>query len=147
MSAPVRLGRFFTLAEFERTSTGLPNVAPPEAVTCMKALVGLTLDPLRLALGRPVRVNSGFRSLAVNTAVGGSPDSQHLGGKAADIDVDDLSAEELARRLVALRLPFDQIIWYTPARGGHLHVSLNVGGKQRGKMLQAFVGGYRRWSP
>lgn len=147
MSAPVRLGRFFTLAEFERTSTGLPNVAPPEAVTCMKALVGLTLDPLRLALGRPVKVNSGFRSLAVNNAVGGSPTSQHKVGKAADIEVDGLSAEELARRLVALRLPFDQLIWYTPARGGHLHVSLNVGGKQRGKMLQAFVGGYRRWSP
>ena len=147
MNAPVRLGRFFTLAEFERTSTGLPNVAPPEAVTCMKALVGHVLDPLREALGRPLRVTSGYRSLAVNTAVGGSPTSQHKVGKAADVDVDDLTAEELARLLVALRLPFDQLIWYTPARGGHLHVSLNVGGKQRGKMLQAFVGGYRRWSP
>jgi hypothetical protein len=144
---PLRLGRFFTLAEFERTGTGLPNTAPAEAITCMQALVGHVLDPLRLAIGRPLRVNSGFRSLAVNTAVGGSPTSQHKEGKAADVDADGMDAEALARRVVALRLPFDQLIWYTPSRGGHLHISLNVGGKQRGSMLHAYVGGYRRWSP
>ena len=144
---PVRLGTYFTLAEFERTGTGLPNVAPPEAIVCMQALVKHVLDPLRADLGRPLRINSGFRSEAVNVAVDGSPTSAHKAGKAADVDADGLDAEQLARRVVALGLPFDQLIWYTPARGGHLHIALNVGGKQRGSMLSAYVGGYRRWAP
>jgi hypothetical protein len=78
--------RFFTLKEMTATSTKIKNF--PETWEQMKNLERLTLflDKVRFALGKPIRVNSGFRSPYVNVAVKGSPMSAHLDGLAADIE-------------------------------------------------------------
>lgn len=78
--------RFFTLKEMTATSTKIKNF--PETWEQIKNLERLTLflDKVRFAFGKPIRVNSGFRSPYVNVAVKGSSLSAHLDGLAADIE-------------------------------------------------------------
>jgi len=147
-----QLGRFFSWAELTASSAarrlGIDNTPPPEAQVAMRHLVANVLDPLRTALGRPVRVTSGYRAPAVNQAVSGSTTSQHMRGEAVDIKVDGVSAEALASAIVALGLPFDQVIWYAPERGGHVHVSFTVARENRRQTLYAKAGGgYLAWRP
>lgn len=147
-----RLGRFFTLADLMRSTAaarlGLDNRPPPAAQANLARLVVNVLDPLRAHLGRPVRITSGFRSFAVNRAVDGSPTSQHMLGEAVDLKVDGLTAAELAAVILALRLPVDQVIWYDPERGGHVHVSYTVTRANRREALHAPAGGgYVAWTP
>ena len=77
----------FTLTELTRTNTGIANQPDKEQVAAIINLCGKVLQPARELFGKPIHVTSGFRSLAVNKAVGGVPKSQHLLGQAADITV------------------------------------------------------------
>jgi zinc D-Ala-D-Ala carboxypeptidase len=119
----------FTWVELAVTSTGLPNTPTPEARANLTNLARTVLEPLRAATGdRPIIVSSGYRSPQVNAAIAGSAhDSQHLRGEAADIRSNHVSSETLAAYAVELGLPYDQLIWYHPARGGHVHVSAVIG--------------------
>lgn len=147
-----QVGRFFSWAELTASTAarrlGIDNSPPPEVQPAMQRLVEVVLDPLRAALGRPVRVTSGYRAPAVNRAINGSPTSQHMLGEAADIKVEGLSAEALATAIVQLGLPVDQVIWYAPERGGHVHVSFTEKRANRRQTLHAPVGGgYVAWAP
>jgi zinc D-Ala-D-Ala carboxypeptidase len=115
----------FTWAELSRTSTGLPNSPGPAARANLSNLARTVLEPLRAATGgHPLHVNSGYRSPAVNAATAGAAqDSQHMAGEAADIRSGNVSSETLAAYARDLALPYDQLIFYHPARGGHVHVS------------------------
>lgn len=147
-----KLGQYFTLDEFTQSSTasrlGIPNTPNEQQLAAMRALVTTVLDPLRRSLNRPVRITSGFRSAALNDALreGGrnaSRTSQHLKGEAADIMVQGMKARDLARAIVALGVPFDQVIWYAPERGGHVHVSYSKVTTNRRQVLHApATGGY-----
>ena len=146
------LGRFFTWAELSAsetaTKTGLDNTIPQDKERALQLLVAQILDPLRAALGVPVHISSGFRSFEVNEAMHGSKGSQHTLGEAADIWVDGLSAEDLAMVIHQLGLPYDQVIWYAPNRGGHVHVSFTERRPNRTQGLHApTAGGYVPWSP
>jgi hypothetical protein len=68
------------------------------------------LQPLRNATKSPVIVSSGYRCLRVNTVIGGATKSQHLSGQAADIQDFKNGNEFLLRKIIELKLPFDQII-------------------------------------
>lgn len=140
-----QVGRFFTWAELTVSSTarrlGLDNTPTPEAQQALAVLTAYVLDPLRASLGARLRVTSGYRSPAVNEAVDGSATSQHMKGEAVDLMVDGLGAEELAAVIVRARIPFDQLIWYAPERGGHVHVSLTTTRANRRQLLHAPVGG------
>jgi uncharacterized protein YcbK (DUF882 family) len=147
-----RLGQFFTVAEMARSSVaerlGLDNTPPPAAQANLEKLVAVVLDPLRARVGREVHIKSGYRSYAVNQAVDGSSTSQHMAGEATDIKVDGLTAVELANTIVGLGVPFDQVIWYDPERGGHVHVSYTTVRANRGETLHAPAsGGYAPWTP
>lgn len=136
----------FTLAELTATSTGLPNVPTPAEEASLRALAEHVLQPLRDALGRPVLVNSGFRSERVNRAVGGTATSQHRLGQAADIRVAGMGSVDLAREIVRLGLPFDQLI---EEFGRWVHVS--YGPRHRRQVLRATTENgrtvYREWKP
>lgn len=147
-----KLGQFFTLAELVRSTAadrlGLDNTPPPAAQAKLERLVATVLDPLRAHLGRPVRITSGYRSFAVNKALDGSPTSQHMLGEAVDIKADGLTAVELATVILRLGVPVDQVIWYDPERGGHVHVSYTETRSNRRETLHAPVGGgYVAWNP
>lgn len=148
---PGRVGRNFTLRELSASDTarrlGLDNTPPPEAVANLERLVRYVLDPLRDAVGRPITITSAYRSPQVNLAVSGTAIGPHSMGEAADLMVRGLVAEEVARLIVRLGLPFDQLIWYAPERGGHVHVSLTVRRPNKGETLYAPPGtGYTRWT-
>lgn len=131
----------FSLAELTRTSQPYPNEPGSEQLVALTRLCCLVLQPLRDAVGA-VRITSGYRSPTVNRAVGGASSSQHIKGEAADIKVSGMTAPELRDKIVALGLPFDQLVWYAPERGGHVHVSYSL--TPRGQVLHAPAsGGYR----
>lgn len=136
-----QLSPHFTLAEMTRTSVKADNTPPPDVVENLRALCVNVLEPLRVAMGKPMRVNSGYRSDAVNRAVGGSTTSQHSTGEAADIEFDGFDNLALAKKIVAMKLPFDQLICEFlvagDPNGGWIHVSHKRLGKQRGQILTA----------
>lgn len=108
--------KYFTIKELSKSSTatakGIDNTPTPEAVTNLHALVDNILDPLREALGKPLYVNSGYRSLALNKAVGGAATSQHVTGQAVDITASPKSDNgKLFKLIESLNLPYDQLIW------------------------------------
>ena len=81
--------KYFTLKELCASATatklGIKNEPSKPATTNLESLVLNILDPLRAAWGGGIIVTSGYRSVALNKAVGGSPSSAHRYGYAADI--------------------------------------------------------------
>ncbi len=126
----MQLSEHFSLAEMTASETAKRIADPnqPDAATLrrMKALCEHVLEPVRLHFGRPVRVNSGYRALRVNRAVGSNDSSQHPKGEAGDIEIDGVSNIELAR-WIRDTLDFDQLILeaYRPGQpnSGWVHVS------------------------
>lgn len=69
------------------------------------------LEQLKIILGgKPIMVNSAFRSEAVNTAVGSKNTSDHRRGCAADIRVPGMTPDEVTRAIIASDLPYQQVI-------------------------------------
>ena len=102
----MKLSEHMTLAELCKTNTGIENVPNEAQVENLKRLCRW-LERLRRRWNDlygegddPIVINSGFRSPAVNKAVGGAPTSNHLTGCAVDIRVAGL--EQLLRYAVIL---------------------------------------------
>jgi zinc D-Ala-D-Ala carboxypeptidase len=133
-----QLSANFTLAEltFSRTAhkRGIDNTPPAAAVAALRALAVNVLQPVRNHFGRPVVVTSGYRSPALNRAIGGSATSQHSLGEAADFTVSGVSNLEVAR-WIAANVEFDQLI-YEFGETGWLHVSYRAG-RLRKQVLRA----------
>lgn len=144
-SGTVKLSKFFTLSEMTRSEAaargGFDNTPGPEETANLTALCQKILDPLREAIGKPIRVNSGYRGPQANKAVGGSATSQHCKGEASDVEIDGFDNKKLAEKIIEMKLPFDQIIleFYVPGdpNSGWVHVSHKREGKQRGEVLSA----------
>jgi hypothetical protein len=69
------------------------------------------LEQLKVILGgKPIMINSGFRSEAVNNSVGSSNKSDHRRGCAADIRVPGMTPDEVTRAIIASDLPYQQVI-------------------------------------
>jgi hypothetical protein len=97
-----KLSDHFTIGELTKTSAkGIDNTPSHAAVLNLKNLCENWLEPLREKSGGPVLINSGFRSEAVNKAIGGVNGSNHLTGCAVDIRVTGL---EQAIRYAAILL-------------------------------------------
>jgi zinc D-Ala-D-Ala carboxypeptidase len=130
----MQLSEHFSLAEMTSSDTarriGDPNQPGPGESASLVTLCREVLEPVRTHFGRPVRVNSGYRSLRTNRAVGSKDNSQHRLGEAADIEIDGLTNAELAF-WIRDNLDFDQVILesYRPgvAGSGWVHVSYRTG--------------------
>lgn len=103
----------FTLEELIKSDTAvrfnLDNTPTPDVIENLKWLCVKILEPLRGKVG-PILVSSGYRSLAVNTKVGGASNSAHILGQAADISVPNMTVEQLYQLIKTTALPFDQLI-------------------------------------
>lgn len=136
--------RYFSIDEMCKTSTGIPNI-PNEAVRRnLTALVEHVLDPLRTAYGKPIAVNSGYRSKAVNAAVGGAASSQHVTGEAADISAGSPSENKKLFDILCT-MSFDQVInehGYT-----WVHVSYSQKRNRRQRLEAVKVGGKTTYKP
>ena len=83
---------------------------PKQVVKNLESLCINILQPLRTAIKTPVHINSGYRCLRVNSFIGGASKSQHLTGHAADIEDFKNGNKFLMRKIIELKLPFDQVI-------------------------------------
>ena len=102
--------KYFTIKELSSTNTGLPNIPPYEVQKNLEALVENVLDPLRVKYGKPIRVNSGYRSAAVNAKVKGAKNSDHLYGYAADITAGNKVENKKLFELIRDNFDFKQLI-------------------------------------
>ncbi len=100
-----KLGKYFSLSELTRTNKNLPNVPNSEQIENLKKLVENVLDPLREKYGKPIRINSCFRSQAVNKAVKGAVNSEHLSGCAADITAGNKTENCILFQLIRDKIP------------------------------------------
>ena len=130
------ISKNFSYSEFEYSKTaiekGIDNTIPNETVKkAIKALVDNVLQPLRDALEATVIIDSGYRCKELNELVGGVETSQHRKGEASDTRSPFFSPLEVARKVVELKLPFDQLILYPT----FVHFSHKLKGKQRGQIL------------
>ena len=136
----MKLSKNFSLEEMCRSNTasvrGLPNVPNAEQVKNLQQLCENVLQPLRNHLGKPVVINSGFRSQAVNMAVGGAKNSQHTKGEAADIKCKDYPYAKKIYAWIMDNLEFDQVILERKGKAVWVHVSFRTNGKNRQQALQ-----------
>lgn len=85
------------------------------------------LEDLKVILGgKPIMVNSAFRSEAVNTAVGSKNTSDHRRGCAADIRVPSMTPDQVVRAIIASDLPYQQVIREFD-RWTHVSITTNEG--------------------
>ena len=119
----------FTIEELYASDTakrlGINNIPSTQQMINLVYLCAYVLEPLRVAMGKPIKISSGFRSQALNKAVGGVYNSQHLKGQAADIDIQgDMAFGRKIFDYIRDHLPFDQLIWEHNKSGTYwVHVS------------------------
>lgn len=151
----------FPLDELTRSATairlGLANVPGPVEIANLSRLANTILAPVEQLAGEPLLVDSGYRSPAVNQAVGGVPDSEHVLGLAADVrPVTDAKGVAGSLRVLfqlvagsrGVGIPFDQLI----LESGCMHVSAAPGGQDPRReclIRQGSTGAwtYERYSP
>jgi len=135
----MRLTAHFTLAEFTRSESakrhGVSNEPTAAHLENIKVLCERILEPIRAKYG-PIVISSGYRSKTLNHYIGGALKSQHLEGKAVDIDMDGMGSvtNKEIFEYIKYNLEFDQLI--NEFDYAWVHVSYNAG-KNRKQILDA----------
>lgn len=107
----MNLSEHFTLEELTHTDHRQFDNAPNDAEMANLVRLADFLEEVKSALGgKPVMINSAFRSKQVNDAVGSKDTSQHRIGCAADIRVPGMTPDEVVKTIIASGLGYDQII-------------------------------------
>jgi len=107
----MNLTEHFTLAELTATSHRQFDNIPNDTETANLQRLAEFLEQVKTVLGgKPIMVNSAFRSKQVNDSVGSKDTSQHRIGCAADLRVPGMTPDQVVRAVIAAGLPFDQII-------------------------------------
>ena len=141
-----KISEHITYEEATRSATaqkyGYDNTPTAAHLASMKALALNVFEPLRAYFGKPIKIESFYRSAKVNAKTPGtSGNSQHMKGEAIDIDNDYGGFTNAQLFLYILKkLPFDQLIWEfgTDKEPAWVHVSY-VHGKNRKKVTKAFM--------
>ena len=144
--------KYFTFKELIQSETAsknnIDNIPSWEYINNMLSLCEHILDPLREAWGKPIKINSCFRSQALNNAISGSSDtSVHRYGKAADLwpigqGVNfDVFVNFTINFLKENDIKFDQLIVETNSKGQRwLHIGeYSTLGLQRGQIKNMYV--------
>ena len=107
----MNLTEHFTLEELTVTDHRQFDNTPNEQEKANLVRVAGMLEQVKVAIGgKPVMVNSAFRSKQVNDAVGSKDTSQHRVGCAADIRVPGMTPDQVVKAIIVAKLPFDQLI-------------------------------------
>lgn len=144
----MQLSRHLDLDEVIKSASalklGVSNAPTPEHEENLKAIAGAIFEPLRVNFGKPIYVSSGYRSEAVNAALGetAARKSQHLTGEALDLDQDGQDTGVSNREVflwIRDNLPFDQLIWEfgDDTNPQWVHVSYTQDRPRRGEVLRA----------
>ena len=136
-----RISKNFTLDELLYSDTakqkGIINAPGVDEVCNLCALVHQVLQPLRDAMGEPIKIGSGYRCTKLNKFVGGVCNSQHTRGQAADLCIDgDLKKGKRWFAWIKAHCEFDQLIWEHNAKGSYwVHVSYRSDGINRRQVI------------
>lgn len=110
----MNLSPHFTLEELTRSDAAVRNGwdnTPNDTEIANLTRLAQLLEKVKEAVGgKPVMINSGFRSKQVNDAVGSKDSSQHRKGCAADFRVPGMTPRQVVDACIAASVPFDQII-------------------------------------
>ena len=123
------------------TRKDLDNTPNEEQIKNMKVVAEKLFEPLRRWVGGPIKVNSFFRSVALNESIGGAASSQHCKGQA--IDIDDVYGRKTNAEMykwIQENLDYDQMIWEfgTDTQPNWIHVSYVSKEENRNKCLKAY---------
>ena len=119
---------------------GIENIPSEYELTNMVGVAENVFEPLRKWVGGPVKINSFFRSVDLNKAIGGSSKSQHCQGRA--IDIDDVYGHKTNAEMykyIKNNLDFDQLIWEfgTDDNPDWVHISYVSADENRRRCLKA----------
>ena len=138
----MRLSKNFTLSEITKSNTakrlGIENAPNQEHLNNMQILIRDLIQPMRDALG-PIRISSGYRSPALNRAIGGSSKSQHCKGQALDLQFwkdGEMRNKEIYDWVLKQGVEFDQMI--NEFDYAWIHISLRPDEKNRRMILEAY---------
>ena len=140
----MRISKHISYREATHSATakrrGLDNTPNQEQLENMYKVAEFIFEPLRLFVGGPIKINSFFRSVDVNKAVGGTSRSQHCKGQA--IDIDDVFGHKTNAEMfeyVRENLDFDQMIWEFGSNNNPswLHISYVSKAENRNRILRA----------
>ena len=109
----MNLSKNFTLEEMiasETASRHHIDQTPSNEVLMNLRRLALFLEDVRKLLGKPIHINSAYRSPLANEAVGGKKTSQHCRGTAADLKVKGMTPNEVVSAIVKSGLQYDQVI-------------------------------------
>ena len=136
----MNLSPHFSLAELVAsqvaTRKGIDNTPAPAIVANLTRLAAI-LEQVRALVGAPIAISSGYRSPALNKAVGCEANSAHVLGLAADISTAKLAPKALALLIRQSGLDFDQLIY----EGTWVHIGLSTGTPRRQVLTAKFAGG------
>ena len=140
----MKLSEHLELAEVIRSESakrrGISNMPTDEHIKNLKLIAENVFEPIRANFRQPIRISSGYRSQALNAAIGGAMRSQHSTGEALDIDMEGtaLSNKEIFI-FIKDKLNFDQLIWEFGNKNepDWVHVSYKANGQQRKQVLRA----------
>ena len=130
----IKLSNNFTLEELCASETakakGIRNEPGKAEIVNLTLLAVHVLQPLRNNMGS-ISISSGYRSAALNKAVGGVSNSQHVKGQAADIAIPNQTVGKVWFSYIKDYLTFDQLIWEHNKAGVYwIHVSYNINGNR-----------------
>ena len=130
----MNLSTHFTLEELTHTDHREYENTPNESeLENLKRLANFLEEVKTVLGGRPVMVNSAFRSKQVNDAVGSRDSSQHRIGCAVDIRIPELTPDQVVKTIMASDLPYDQLIREFD-RWTHISIP-NIAGSQPRKQV------------
>ena len=141
----MKISDHITYAEAIHSNTakrrGIDNTPNEVQVLSMKLLADKIFEPLREWVGGPIKVNSFFRSIPLNEAIGGAASSQHCKGQA--IDIDDVYGRKTNADMyhwIQMNLDYDQMIWEfgTDVQPNWIHISYVSKEENRNKCLKAY---------
>jgi hypothetical protein len=105
-----RISEHITFAEATHTSKNLSNVPSEKELKAMQLVALFCFEPMRKFWGKPLKVNSFFRSKEVNKAVGGASTSQHLFGEAIDLTTGSKEGNKKLFEWAKSNIVYDQLI-------------------------------------
>ena len=143
-----KLSKYTTLQELIKSNLAevhkISNLPNSEQIRNLKLLCIEVFDKVREHFGKPIGITSGFRSIELNQRIGGSKNSQHMEGKAIDIDGDLLGGvcNKDIFEYIKNNCTFDQLIWEFGSENAPdwVHVSYNKG-VNRKQILRAIKSG------
>ena len=127
-----QLSKHFKLNEFTKSYTAiqykLKNEPDKESYDNLVRLCNEYLEPIRELIGKPLIINSGFRSKEINYRIGGVPNSAHLFGRACDFYVEGKNTEDIYNLIIkncenGTLKKFDQLIYYEREKFIHFGIA------------------------